>query len=278
MTSITQKIMSRVNKPAMTTVYVEKSSVAPNGKYAKVLFRLATSKDKAKEIIRNRKDLIESFSAKLNGSARLVTASVHPSGTDGFYCGYIKLNDERMSFDVAQTKNFHAITANMFVDPEDNIWNLEESADGKILIRNSEDNLQEILNSRMASPSLSVAAAGYDLNGAVVTSQIVAYYNNVNEEICKGMAVDKSAIYDFKYNKIVETASCDLVAACDLDNSLRSTVTKEINKIFANLNVTYNEVDPTVKQKLRSYLSVLYGQNKAFLSAYLSAIDNLLEV
>lgn len=276
MTSLSNRLLTKVNPTTrMPTVFVEKSAVDPSGQYAKVLFRIGTTSTIAKTIVANSKKLMDVFDARLNGAARLLPDTVHASDISGMYCGYVRLAQAKTPLNAETKKNFRSITANLFADEEDNMWTVQSTADGhQILVKNSEDNLQELLNTRMSSPSLHVASAGYSLVGSVTAGCVVAYFDKNSETIENGFTVDPTSVFDFKTHQVKSVVACDYVAASAQDKELA----KALNDLFDDNNAWYSELSSVRKDAVVRYLTALYGQNRDFLNTYLQSIDQFLAV
>lgn len=257
------------------SIYVEKASVSSEGNYAKILFRLGTSLAGAKEAMRNPESLAEAFNAKMEGSVRLVTSSIHKSDVDGMYCAYVAINTPTITHTAAVDAGFSMVAANLFADADDNIWRMTEVDGEKVLSRTANDDLGELLRTRVMSPSVSTAAAGYCLDGAFKAGTILAFYDNTSETVRKGVSVDAATAFDFSTKKFYPVATTDVVATTEPSTVLANA----IDSLYGDKNITFAEVAsdyPRIKENIRRYLTTLYGQNKAFLDTYLRAIDRLL--
>jgi hypothetical protein len=274
MSKIGNKIAASV-KQSIPSIFVEKSSVDESGTLAKVLFRVGTTNANAQLLVADEEGLTNAFEQKLGGTARLAPNSVHASGTAGLYFAYLKVNTPTIGYAEASTsKKFNMVSANLFADEDDNIWSVENRDGEKILMRTANDDLQEILKTRMAAPTMSVAAASIGVTGSFTAGMIVAAYDATAEKVRRGLALDNATMYDFDANKVVPVSSVSVMCASE---EIKSVVA-ELNRLYGDRNATFAEVATTGNKKkmVMDFLTRLYSQNQAFLDQYIQAVDRFL--
>lgn len=280
MTKISKQLLNKVGASLASSnpkVVVEKVSASSDGSHAQVLFRLATTNARAKEVIKNG-SVFASFSDAVNGEARLIPGTlVAASDNDnGLYFGCVALNIPMMTLSSAKTAGFRMVSANLFADSDDNIWSVSESAEGeKILSRSVSEDLSQLLKTRVMPASMSTAAAGVQVGASFKGGQVCAFYDAKSETMRKGVTVDNTTAFDFEGSRFFSVQACDLLVTSPVNESIASG----LDAAFGDRNATFEErasSDPALRENIRRFLTALYSSNKEYLNTYLSTIDRLI--
>ena len=264
--SLAKKMMSNVST-APLKINVEKYMVGNSGNRAKVVFSTNRPKSKIKSYLDNFAQVEVAFADILNGKGRVIPKSVMLTDKEGVASAIIELNTASISYDEAIKENsgFSLVTANIFADSDDNVWQVVEEGGEKIVVRNSKDNLNELLKPN----AILSLASGVDVYDGFEAGSFVRHLHVATGKVLNGFAVDTCTVYDIETEQFREVSSVDILATVEVTKDISSDMLTAVNNNVAS----YTELSATEKLSLREYLKQLYGNAPDFLRSYLSAID-----
>ncbi len=258
-------------------VKIEKASADPSNGVAKVLFTTNVPTKRSREVVGNSAIMEAAFAKVLGDKAHLVTASIHPSEEAGMYVAYVKLNAPRVAHADAIKENsgFHLVAANVFADDSDNIWEVKEDASGnRILLRNAQEDLTELLTQVAPSANMSVAAASVNLSSKLEFASLVTSFDPESEEYHHGVVLDTAHVYDFADKKIKKSSGALAIAGTESFAEIRMNLNKRMGDAVA----TIPELSAAKVSDVIQYLDTLYQNNPVFLAAYKSAVLGLIKI
>lgn len=278
MTNLSTKLLRNLAavEPKVT---IEKASADHINGYAKVLFSTNLTRQRAREVVSDPVVLEKAFMNVLGDKAHLVTATVHPAGdNEGNYFAFVKINSPRVALEDAakEGSGYHLVAANVFADDDDQIWDVQEDASGnKIIVRNSVEDLTDLLSSVTVSPvNMSVAAAGISLDAKTDFASLVSFLDPETEKFHNGITLDTAHVYDFEAKKIKKISAAMAVAGTDAVLQIRA----ELNNRMGSTTATVPELAAANVQDVIDYLDTLYQNNPIFLANYKAAVLRYIKV
>jgi hypothetical protein len=264
--SFSKKIMSNVTANPLK-VSVEKYMIGSTGNRAKVLFSTNKPKNKIKSALSDFSNVETAFADVLCGKGRVLQNSLMLTEREGVASAIVELNKATMGYDevVKSNSGFSMVTANVFADADDNVWQVVDEGGEKIVVRNSKDNLNDLLK---PNTFLSLAS-GVDLFDGFEAGSFVRHLHVTTGKVLNGFAVDTCTVYDIETEQFREVSNIDVLATVEVSKEVSNDMLTSVK----NNPASYAELSATEKLSLREYLKQLYGHAPDFLRNYLSAID-----
>lgn len=263
MTSLTNKIRGKVRKSPLT-VNIEKFSAGP--RRAKVLF--STNRGpKITSFADQSSELVTAFAVHLGGKGVILPQSIMQTERAGVFSGIVSSHAPQIPLDQASASGLSQVTANVFQDADDNIWTIERNGNSSVLVRQSQDNLAELLDS---SAHLELAN-GIDVVQNFSPASFVAFLHFPSGKRMAGIAVDTCTVFDMNSSTFQEVSSTDTLAVSDPIEGLNEALLTVVNNDVSG----YSGLDTPAKQALRDYLTTLYRDAAPeYLRNYLNMIEN----
>ncbi|QIG74779.1 hypothetical protein EVC12_144 [Rhizobium phage RHph_I42] len=276
MSSFSSRLLHKLPQ-VVPAVKIEKASADPVNGVAKVLFSTNLPKAKQAAAVSNASVMETAFAAVLGDKAHVMPSTIHKAATDGFYYGFVKINNPMIAEADAKAEGsaFHEVTANVFADASDNIWEVREDASGnRVLMRNVQEDLTELFAKQAAPANMSVAAASIAIDGAVEFASVLTFLDPASGKYVNGIALDQATVYDFEEKKAKKISNTLVIAAQDVVPSVRSN----LNEAMGDKHSTFEELADANVQEVYNYLDTLYGSAPTFLAAYKDAIRRLIDL
>ncbi len=173
--------------------------------------------------------------------------------------------------EVITTHKFKEVTANVFMDPSDNIWHIKGEGDDRRIVQVADDNMDEIFASRQ---SRKVVHSSYGTCIDYYNGDYLFYYNPARNEIrCGyGLKVEQNSqstcvVFDRGSNTLVKIQPdfvVEALAGSELDNNYQ-------------LNIPENEITATLSTDMArahlDYMKKLYQG-----TSYFSRLEELVSL
>lgn len=276
MSSFSSRLLHKLPQ-VIPAVKIEKASADPVNGVAKVLFSTNLPLSKQAAAVANASLMETAFATVLGDKAHIIPSTIHKATANGFYYGFVKINNPMIAEADAKAEGsaFHEVTANVFADASDNIWEVREDASGnRILMRNSQEDLTELFAQKAAPANMSVAAASIAIDGAVEFASILTFLDPATGTYRNGVALDQSSVYDFEDKKAKKVSTTLVIAAQDPVGGMRS----DLNECMGDKHSTFEELSAANVQEVYNYLDTLYQNNPVFLAAYKDAVRRLIDL
>lgn len=239
------------------TASLELISVQPLGMDSVVTFRTDGAKHEGKAYH-------AAFAGMLGEKGSLVEGSVFAADeSKHVYKGIIKsaVVSKKYSDEIIASDKMTLVTANVFSDEDDNIWQVVGEGDSRSLVRKATEDFSQVLS--MYYNHSIVANDSYD-HADVTPGFFVGFFDTDRREMSYGMVhsanTDKVSVFTER-QQIVEVAPSALVAGIAPDNNLKVD-TQHIQTASTDFGMAY--VD---------YLRTLYGSN----IPYIQALETLIK-
>lgn len=268
---MTTKVSHRIKSGVKNTplrVYLEKHFVDESAGRAAVIFTTNKKKD-AVSHMRAPQALELAFSEAFQGKAQLIGGSVMHTDVSGTYSAIVSLNRSTVSEEVALAdgSGFHQTTANVFSDEEDAIWTMQDSSNGRVLVRTEEENLGDLL---APLTSISTASANVFPTESFTPGCLVRHMDIASGKTFDGVAVDTATVFDIQTEKFRKVRSVDVLAVGD---DMAEDLSEQLLSVVGGDETAYEAASLENKAAVKAFLRTLYSQNKDFLNTYLAAVD-----
>jgi len=243
--------------------------VTPVGKrHASLLFTVSGGGDaKASEIA----SLVEPALQKLyKGKVRLcegAVTQVFDGARDIFRC-FVALNTPTAPYETAAAEGWTNVSANLFADSEDNLWEVAGEGDDRALRRISNDDMLGVLEERR-SRSMATAAAAIDETPQPNRHAFVTFFDTAAELFRHGLHIGSNRVYVPEAagvaEAIVKVEPAAIIGVSDHDRDCPQ---------FPKAP----DLAAASKSVVLEYYRKLYGQNSEFYKQLKKAIENYLDM
>jgi len=175
----------------------------------------------------------------------VASTAVKVSDFGNIYSCFLTANTPSKPY--SEAANFQLMAANLFIDGEKNLWKVVGEGDQRRLIQTSNDNLDEILKSRL---SRRVITASYNSGTEVATGDYALFFNSRIQEVDAGFVVgteDGLAVFSRK------TEQLEPITA---KNVIEAAVGSDIEAVNQPFEPKYQET-AIAKEGLDKYLSYM---------------------
>lgn len=203
------------------------------------------------------------------GRIRLVANTVSRvlDGPRDVYRAILALNAQTTPYETASGEGWTNVNANMFADPDDNIWEVSGSDDNRVLRRIGNDDLNAVLQERR-SRHMATAVSAVDVAPSYGRHAAVLFFDTASEEMLFGLSVSPDKVFvpsdDGKGGEVKSFDAASVYGGSSHDRDAPS---------FAGAPET-----AASKAAIIEYYRKLYGQNKDFYAKIKKLIEDCLVI
>lgn len=155
----------------------------------------------------------------------------------------------------AEAANLKLLASNMFVDDEKNLWKVVGEGEDKRLVQMSNDNLDDVLASRL---SHKIVTASYDL-GSAKTGDYTVFFNSRTSKVEAGFAIETK-----EDGLCVFSRDTEVLEKIDVHAVISSVMGSDIKDQPFERKEMETAVTKEGLDKILSYMKRLYGGTDYF--------------
>lgn len=217
----------------------------------------------------NKAEMFDRILGALNGLASPVRESFRWVDPGSTVIGFVNTNHEVQPIEQNDPlTGYKNVAANMYLDDEENLWSLEETAGGKYLVRNGTDDLPTVLSSVKRSRPTGAPMLASLASVDVTSGELVAFVDHQND-VSYGMVIgskqgdaDTKAILAFGSGKLVRVHKDLIVTAVTVEFGNKDKI--------GDRPVTAGVPDP---EKMIEYYRKAYSYNADYLEKVIRDIE-----
>lgn len=252
---MTNKMRARsyLKSDPANSIRVQKMAVfGENNEMASILFTIPNNG------IKNEDELAKVVTATFGGRASLCEETVTrvPNAT-GLFRGFLRQNRESKSAEVASSEQgWHSVSATLFSDPEDNLWELSGTVGNQMLVRVAEEDMSDILSAKQ-SRTLDTASVGVMIEQTPGINSAVLFFNEDTASLDLGIYTGNKQA--FVYN-------------AEVSGLVRCEPASVVFTVERHAIPTMPKIEEASRSDVIAYYKALYGDKVEFFSELKSAI------
>lgn len=206
-------------------------------------------------------DFADSVRRTFEGKLSLVECSVNRvlDGNQPVTTLLVVANAESKDYTPETTKGMQVVTANMFMDESDNMWKVVGDEQNRRLVQMSNDNLDEILASRMARK---VVHASYTPDVKVGNGDYIHYYEPKLGRVTAGFTMNVAEVGQVVVER--STGAPYKVEAAQIVDTIPSKFLSEEFRVDIPRHLTLAELTGTMASAHMDYMRKLYAGTPYF--------------
>ena len=265
--TVTQSILARAGKIAGTTLDIQRKELI-NAETAAVLMRVGPN-------VRTSHDLDVAVASAFKNTVRVMDKSAFRPvrNNPGLVCAVLTaVKEKRPATETASFDGLTTMSANIFRDPDNQIWQKVGEGDAAMLVKKTNDDLASLLKAR-ESLTVETATVGVNVSEPCVAGQLIGWYDITAERqrfgICTastntavaGFDLDTRTMFAFSPSAVNVAASEKALDETEVAGLAPSSFSPGV-PLSAN-NMISRHLD---------YMAILYGKNGTYYKKLLDLI------
>jgi hypothetical protein len=257
-------IFARLNKAAIrnaSSIEVERTE-SVNKDVSAALFRVGP-------LVKTENDFQASLASAFDNSIRAIEGTIC-SPAEGLVVALVEPVPTSKVFEEASVSDMTVVTANVFRDKDDMIWRKQDVNGEAILVRDANDDLSEILNSRN-SVSVTTAAVGVDIIESPVVGHGMCLFDLAHRKMRYCVSLAGEQAYDAETQEVIEVDPRMHVAL-----AVQELSSSTAHEIAAYTQSLVKSGEPLTRanmiKKHIDYMKVLYGRRPEYFNKLVSLL------